>query len=478
MTFTTLTFLVFTALCVAAYWGLGRRQAQNVFLVVASYVFYGWWDWRFCGLIAASSVVDYAVARRMQVRGRTKALLWISIVTNLGLLGTFKYFDFFAESLVEAASQLGLVLHLSTLDFILPVGISFYTFQTLGTSIDVYRGRLEVSRDPVAYAAYVSFFPQLVAGPIERGSRMLPQFTTPRIFDPALARAGLRQALWGFFQKVALADNLATLVDGCYESSCGGPMLLASTVAFAFQIYWDFSGYSNIAVGVAKLFGFSLRRNFARPYFSRTIAEFWRRWHISLSTWFRDYVYVPLGGSRHGKARQGAAVLLTFIVSGLWHGASWTFVVWGAIHGVAALPSVLRREDRRGRSLSFETNGLVPPWRDLLAMLGTFCIVCFGWVFFRAHDLAHAFLILAAIGRDAFDPRAWSAAAFGADYLQGMASLVGIALLVEWATRNHEHALAVDTWPRAARWALYSLLLWATLYLMPAEPVGFVYFQF
>ena len=478
MTFTTLTFLLFTAICFGVYWGLGRWRLQNAFLVVASYVFYGWWDWRFCGLIAASTAIDYWVALRMEDRGRSKALLGISVAANLGMLGAFKYYDFFVQSLISATSSLGLSLHVETLNLILPVGISFYTFQTLGTTIDVYRRQLSACRDPVAYAAYVSFFPQLVAGPIERGAALLPQFLRPRVFDPAAARAGLRQALWGFFQKAVLADNLAPLVDGCYEGSCPGPMLLASTVAFAFQIYWDFAGYSNIAVGVAKLFGFSLRRNFARPYFSRSVAEFWRRWHISLSTWFRDYVYTPLGGNRRGRARQMFAVVVTFVVSGLWHGASWTFVAWGALHGLAALPSVLGGRDRRGRSPRFDHTGLVPPLRDVVHMLGTFLIVCLGWVFFRAHDVGHALSILATIGADVFDTRTWSAAAVGTDYLQGMAALVGIAVLLEWVFRDRDHVLEDIPWPRLARWLLYSALVWCTLYLMPEEPVGFVYFQF
>lgn len=477
MTFTSATFLVFATVCFAVYWSLGEQRRQNAFLLVASYVFYGWWDWRFCGLIAASTAIDFVIAQRMETHGRSKARLAISVVSNLGMLGVFKYYDFFAQSAVESASALGLTVHLSTLELILPVGISFYTFQTLGTTIDVYRGRLQACRDPIAYAAYVAFFPQLVAGPIERGKRLLPQFLNPRVFDSSLARAGLRQALWGFFQKVALADNLAPLVDGCYEGSCQGPMFLASTVAFAFQIYWDFSGYSNIAIGVSKLFGIKLSRNFARPYFSRSIAEFWRRWHISLSTWFRDYVYVPLGGSRHGRRRQAAAVLATFVVSGLWHGASWNFVAWGALHGVAALPSVLGRR-AEGKTLAFEQTGLLPRMVDGARMLGTFAIVSVGWVFFRARDLGQAVGIVRTIFTDAFDPMTWSATAFGADYLQGMAALVGIVLLLEWVCRNREHSLAIDSWPRPARWLLYSTLLWGTLYLMPAKPASFVYFQF
>lgn len=477
MTFTTVTFLVFAAAVFAAYWLIGERRWQNLLLVVVSYAFYGWWDARLGGLIAASTAIDFLVGRALDGRSQhRRALLWISIVTNLTLLGVFKYYGFFVDSLVAAAAAVGFELHPPTLRLVLPVGVSFYTFQTLGTTIDVYRGRLRACRDPIAYAAYVAFFPQLVAGPIERGERLLPQFAEPRRFDPDAARAGLRQALWGFVQKVALADNLAILVDDGYTGVSRGPLALVATIAFALQIYWDFAGYSNIAIGTARTLGFTLTRNFDYPYFSRSLAEFWRRWHISLSSWFRDYVYVPLGGARQGKARQALAVVVTFSLSGLWHGASWTFVIWGAGSGALAAWSILRGRAARGGSVG--SDGRWPSLGDLARMAATFACVCLGWVFFRAEDVGHALGILRAIARDAFDPAAWAMLETHGDYLRGVLPLVAIVLLIEWITRRHDHALVLEGWPRTARWALYTVLVWSTLYVMREDPTQFVYFQF
>lgn len=473
MTFTTLTFVAFAAAVCVGYWLIGDRRRQNLLLVVVSYVFYGWWDWRLGGLIAASTAVDYLVARAIDDRrDHRRALLWVSVVANLGLLGVFKYYGFFVDSLVAAAATFGVDLQAPTLRLVLPVGISFYTFQTLGTTIDVYRGQLRACRDPIDYAAYVAFFPQLVAGPIERGARMLPQFAQPRRFDADAARGGLRQALWGFVQKVALADNLATVVDDGYGGRCSGPMALVATVAFALQIYWDFAGYSNIAVGTARLFGFNLTRNFDNPYFSRSLAEFWRRWHITLSTWFRDYVYLPLGGNRRGRPWQALAVVATFTLSGLWHGASWNFVIWGAGSGILAVPSILR--GRPGATDDAHWRGVA----DVAQMIATFGLVCVGWVFFRAADLPRALAILGAIARESFDAPAWSALAADGDHLRGMSALAAIVLMLEWLTRRHAHVLVLPGWPRPLRWALYTVLVWSTLYLTREDPTQFVYFQF
>lgn len=481
VTFSTFTFFIFVAVVFAAYWSLPHRKWQNAFLVLVSYAFYGWWDWRFCGLIALSSAVDYAVARGL---GRTegararRTLLGLSIAANLGLLGTFKYYGFFAQSLVSAAAALDVQLSIHTLSLVLPVGISFYTFQTLGATIDVYRGRVSPCRDPVDYFAYVSFFPQLVAGPIERFGALMPQFASPRVFDPERATAGLRTILWGFVLKVGLADNLATLVDTSFVESSPGPLLAVATVAFAFQIYWDFAGYSYIAIGTAALLGFSLSQNFAFPYFSRSLAEFWRRWHISLSTWFRDYVYVPLGGSRASSARRAAAIFVTFVVSGLWHGASWTFVVWGAFHGALAIPSILLEKRRLGPPQTPGGEGSGPGLRGGLRMAGTFVLVCVGWVFFRAPSLDAALTILRRISTELSDPAAWTALNQHQDHLRGVGALCAIVVLVEWLQRRHPHPLTLVRWPRAARWALYTCLFWATIYTMRDDPTRFVYFQF
>jgi D-alanyl-lipoteichoic acid acyltransferase DltB (MBOAT superfamily) len=481
MTFTTFTFLVFTAVTFAAYWTLRTRRVQNALLLVASYVFYGWWDPRFCALMAASSLTDYALALAVAATDdprRRRALLGVSIVANVGVLALFKYYDFFAQSLVSAAAALGVSLHAEPLRLVLPVGISFYTFQTLGYTIDVYRRRLGPTRDLVQYLGYVSFFPQLVAGPIERGPQLLPQFASDRVFDRELAVDGLRQALWGFVQKVALADNLATIVEGCYEGTCRGPQSMIATVAFAFQIYWDFAGYSNIAIGTAKLFGIRLSQNFAYPYFSRSVAEFWRRWHITLSTWFRDYVYVPLGGNRRGRARQAVAVVVTFTLSGLWHGASWTFVVWGLFNGMLALPSILRARAMDGPSTVPGGDGGLPSPTDLGRMLVTFTLVCIGWVFFRAASLPAALALLAAMVRDVADPMAWRDLAAHADHLRGFLSALGIVVVIEWVQRRHPHALVLPRWPRPLRWLLYTALVWSMLYVMREDPTRFIYFQF
>jgi D-alanyl-lipoteichoic acid acyltransferase DltB (MBOAT superfamily) len=288
----------------------------------------------------------------------------------------------------------------------------------------------------------------------------------------------LRQVLWGLVQKVMLADNLASIVDACYEGTCSGPLLLVSTVAFAFQIYWDFAGYSNIAIGTARLFGFSLTRNFAYPYFSRSIAEFWRRWHITLSTWFRDYVYVPLGGNRVGRARLAFNVVVTFAVSGLWHGAAWTFVVWGFLNGLLALPGILGKRSLAGPEQVPGSEARWASFHDIVRMLRTFGLVCVGWVFFRAPTLDRALEILATIGKEVLDPRAWSSLGAHADYLRGVLPLVAMAVLLEWIFRRHEHVFQVDRWPRPARLLLYTVVFWGTLYVMREDPTRFVYFQF
>ncbi len=308
MLFNSFSFALFLPTVFAAYWLIGSRRRQNLFLMIASYVFYGWWDWRFLGLILLSSCVDYVAAHAIHASSiQTVRKRWfsLSLSVNLGLLGFFKYFNFFAASLHSSMASVGVELSGPTLSIVLPVGISFYTFQTLSYTIDVYRRRIEPVREPIAFFAFVAFFPQLVAGPIERASNLLPQFQRSRSFDPVAARDGMRQILWGLFKKVVVADSAGVLADQVFAQShlMSGSTLLLGAFYFSIQIYGDFSGYSDIAIGTARLLGFDLMRNFAFPYFSRDIAEFWRRWHISLSTWFRDYVYIPMGGSRASTAR-------------------------------------------------------------------------------------------------------------------------------------------------------------------------------
>ena len=346
MVFTSATFLIFLALVFLGYWSLKTRQQQNSLLLLSGYIFYAWWDYRYCSLMVISTVVDYFCGRGCAGTRNRRLYLMISLISNLGLLGVFKYFDFFQDSFVAAFSSLGITFQPYVVELLLPVGISFYTFQTLSYTIDIYRRKLEPHDSFLDYAAYVSFFPQLVAGPIERASALLPQFARERSFDAALARDGLRQMLWGFFKKLAIADRLATVVDEIYAdpSVMDTELLWTAAICFSFQIYCDFSAYSDIAIGTARLFGFQLTRNFANPYFSQDFVEFWRRWHITLSTWFRDYVYVPLGGNRQGQSRQLLNVMIVFAVSGLWHGAGWNFVLWGVIHGALVVVSSLIRK--------------------------------------------------------------------------------------------------------------------------------------
>jgi len=478
MSFTTLTFLIFLVTVFALYWGVGTRRAQNLLLVIAGYIFYGWWDWRFCLLMFAASFLDFFVGLGLNKvddpRGR-KLLLICGLTGNLGMLGFFKYFNFFAENFQALATTLGWHVDPITLKVVLPVGISFYTFQTMSYSIDIYRRKMRGTTQLLDYLAFVSFFPQLVAGPIERATHLLPQFFKERVFSDEQARSGCKQALWGLFKKMVIADNLAPIVDAAFSNpgSYNGAELALATFGFAIQIYCDFSGYSDIAIGAARLFGFELVRNFAYPYFSQSVGEFWRRWHISLSTWFKDYVYFPLGGSRVGKPRMAMNVMITFLLSGLWHGASWNFIIWGGLNGLGVLPEILRPHARRTAG---EIPADVPGVKAILKILGTFAFVCVAWIFFRAPTFGDAISVLKRIATafvapaggllkyDETDSRVWFAIAllFGA----------------EWLKRSEWHPLARLRWPQPVRWAAYSVLLWVVLYLGTFGSSPFIYFQF
>jgi D-alanyl-lipoteichoic acid acyltransferase DltB (MBOAT superfamily) len=480
MLFNSLDFAVFLPIVFLAYWfGVGRSlRARNLLLLVASYVFYGWWDWRFLGLIVLSTLIDFGVGRALGGEGnpaRRKALLWVSIAANLGMLGFFKYADFFQANFVEAFRLFGREVPMRSLDIVLPVGISFYTFQTMSYTIDVYRRQMEPSRDPLAFAAYVAFFPQLVAGPIERAARLLPQFHAARTFERAKAVDGLRQMLWGFFKKIMVADTCAVHADRIFEAGPDqhGSTLLLGAVFFAFRIYGDFSGYSDIAIGTARLFGFSLMRNFAFPYFARDIAEFWRRWHISLSTWFRDYLYIPLGGSRGGRWQSVRNTFAIFLVSGFWHGANWTFVAWGALHALYFLPMLLLGRNRR--HLDTVAHGrLLPSPGDAARMALTFLLVTIAWVFFRSPDVATAVHHVAGI----FSPTLFSPPQLPKAALVP-AGLAAAMLAAEWLARERQHALeGMDTIrPRAARWVVYYALV-MIIFLFGTSNEQFIYFQF
>lgn len=476
MVFTSGTYLLFLAAVFACYWLLGSRKSQNLLLLAAGYAFYAWWDYRYCSLMLLSTFVDFACGRGCRNSAVPRLFLVISLICNLGLLGVFKYFNFFQDSLIVAFHGMGVELDPFVLQLALPVGISFYTFQTLSYTIDIYRGKLDPHDSLLDYAAYVSFFPQLVAGPIERATSLLPQFARPRIFDAVEARDGLRQMLWGFFKKLAIADRFAIVVDEVYARPEAFPStyLWIAAIGFSFQIYCDFSAYSDIAIGTARLFGFQLTRNFAMPYFSQDFVEFWRRWHITLSTWFRDYVYIPLGGSRRGVALTRWNILIVFGLSGLWHGAGWNFVLWGLLHGcLVIVSSSLRRESLTASDLPLGSGiGLTP----LLRAMAVFVVACLVWVFFRVTGFDDAIQVLS---RMTF---AWESS--GAS-LQSIGSLnVGFKLLpfmlaLEFVGRRFPHPLMlIERFPKPVRWAIYLGLVWVTLYYMPEETGEFVYFQF
>jgi len=475
MLFNSIEFVIFLPMVFMLYWFVANRsvQGRNLLVIAASYVFYGWWDWRFLSLIILSSVVDFAVGRQLgstENERQRRSLLTISVLLNLGLLGFFKYYNFFVESFIDAFATLGVTLQASSLNIILPVGISFYTFQTLSYTIDVYRKKLEPTQDPLAFFAFVSFFPQLVAGPIERATNLLPQFYSLKKFDIEEAKDGTRQALWGLFKKVVIADNCALAANDIFANydSLPASTLVLGAVFFAFQIYGDFSGYSDIAIGVARIFGFKLMRNFAYPYFSRDIGEFWRRWHISLSTWFRDYLYIPLGGNRGSKWKQFRNVIAIFVVSGFWHGANWTFIVWGALNALYFLPLMFSGKNRQNMGVTAEGRWLPRP-KEFLQISLTFALTCLAWVFFRAESVTHAFAYLTNM--------ADASLLTVPSYLRVL-PFVLILILIEWPQRNKLHPLEIQHFPRPLRWGIYYVLLFAILYYQPNQAIDFIYFQF
>jgi len=477
MLFNSIEFLIFLPIAFVCYWFVFGRtiRARNLFLLVISYVFYGWWDWRFLSLLILSSSVDYLLGiamGRMPEKSKRKRLLLVSLLVNLGMLGIFKYFNFFQREFIDLFASWGVELNPWSLQIVLPVGISFYTFQTLSYTIDVYRGNLKPCKDVVAFFAFVSFFPQLVAGPIERATNLIPQFYQKARFDLIQAKDGLRQMLWGFFKKVVVADNCAILVQQIFENyeTADSVTLAYGAVLFAFQIYGDFSGYSDIAIGCARLLGFDLMRNFAYPYFSRDIAEFWRRWHISLSTWFRDYLYIPLGGSKGNKISQFRNVLAIFLVSGFWHGANWTFIMWGLINALLFLPLMFANTNRKNMDV-VANDQAYPTLREVISIGLTFAVTCIAWVFFRAESVTQAFGYLGHM----FDPSNVTLS-----MPAGLFTLVfiGILLVFEWVQRRKQHALEIKKLALPFRWGIYYGLIYLVFYYKPSVPTDFIYFQF
>ena len=397
MFFNSIDFALFLPSVFGLYWLLKKVgfRAQNILILVASYFFYGYVEPKFLILILGSSVVDFFVGLKLSQTEKAKERKWLlalSIAVNLGALMFFKYFNFFIDNFEYVFNEvIGFKLDPITLNIILPVGISFYTFQTLSYSIDVYKRKLEPTKDFIAFLTFVSFFPQLVAGPIERAKDLLPQFLKEREFDLNKAKDGMRQVLFGLFKKIVIADNCAVMVNQIFDNyqDYNGITLFVGAALFAFQIYSDFSGYSDIAIGTARLFGFNLKRNFAFPYFAWNMAEFWKRWHISLTSWFRDYVYIPIGGSRGSFAMIVRNTFIIFIVSGFWHGANWTFIAWGALNALYFVPVLFRRSraKRTGRTVIEFDKGIY----GFISACITFVLTCFAWIFFRANNISHAF---------------------------------------------------------------------------------------
>lgn len=479
MLFNSIEFLVFLPIVFLLYWLVFKPlKWQNFFIVAVSYVFYGWWDWRFLVLIAITSFCSYASGLLLErFEGRRDRQKWVSasnIVLNLLILCAFKYYNFFGENLAALLGNFGIRLDWVTADILLPVGVSFYTFQALSYTIDVYQHKIKPTHDMVAFFAFISFFPQLVAGPIERATNLLPQFLSSRTFNYEKAVDGMRQILWGLFKKMVVADNCATAVNLIFNEyqSLDGFNLFLGAIFFTFQIYGDFSGYSDIAIGTARLFGINLMRNFNFPYFSRDIAEFWRRWHISLTTWFRDYIYIPLGGSRCGKWKAARNTLIIFLVSGFWHGANWTFVCWGAFHALLFLPLLLLGKNRKYTGMVAERK-LLPNVKETCQMLLTFLLVVIGWIIFRAETIHQAWDYITRMITD-FRP---------AMPVYGKKTLLYIILLlgVEWLQRDKQYGLQLDNKGlfryRIVRWGIYYFLVIATL-LWAGSQEEFIYFQF
>lgn len=478
MTFNSFEFMLFLPLVLAIYWSLKRwLKVQNLFLLIAGYVFYGWFDWRFLGLIAFTSAFTWVLGlcelRRYEELG-SKAILTLSFVVNLGILGFFAYFNFFVAQVAALLKLVGLTPNITSLKLILPVGLSFYTFQALSYSFDVYRRQYKPTKDPIAFFTYLSFFAQLVAGPIERASNLLKQIEAPRTFSYPLAVLGARQFLWGLVKKALIADNCAVAADLFLNGgTTNGLGILLGVFFYTMQIYADFSGYSDMALGCARFFGFELKPNFLFPYFSRNIAEFWRRWHMSLMTWFRDYLYIPLGGNRCSKAKRIRNTFIIFLLSGLWHGANWTFIFWGFLHAVFFLPLLIIGTKKDSSVAAYDR--ALPSMAELKAILLTFVMAMFGWLFFRAPNIMTAVTWFGEI----FNPCSWADAfpnKLPDEFGISLGSIFGM-VIIEWVNRREMFGFARLPKIAALRWTIYLLAIAAIVFGAPASQ-SFVYFNF
>jgi len=477
MLFNSIAFLIFLPAAFFSYWFVFQKhlRLQNCFILAASYLFYGWWDWRFLALLIGCSAINYFAAKRLGRAGETLGRRFVfigSCIVNIGMLGVCKYFNFFADNFIAAFGVLGLHLAPRTLNIIVPVGISFYSLKAMGYTIDVFKRKLEPTSDIVAFFSFVAFFPQLLAGPIDRAANLLPQFATKRTFEYGKAVDGMRQILWGFFKKIVIADNCAEYVNQIFASYRTFPAssLLLGAVYFSFQIYGDFSGYSDIAIGTCRLFGFSSVRNFNLPYFSRNIAEFWRRWHISLTSWLRDYLYVPLGGNRGRKYETIRNTFIVFLVCGLWHGANWTFVAWGFINALYFIPRLVRGRSAKNAE-SAAGRRILPGLKESLQMGSTFVLATFAWIFFRADSITQALSYIGHI---------FSLSLFVIPKDSGAATILPplvVMLALEWLRKDKLHPLESLAMRPILRWSVYYALLGCILYVAGSRQ-QFIYFQF
>jgi D-alanyl-lipoteichoic acid acyltransferase DltB (MBOAT superfamily) len=491
MLFNSINFAIFLPFVFLFYWLAFNKNAklQNLFLLVASYFFYAWWDWRYLSLVLLCSATNYVgglMLMRSEQEKQRKIILLLCCTISLGVLGLFKYYNFFVTSLVETFAALNIHLGIRTLNLILPVGISFYTFHTLSYTIDVYRRKFEPTKDIISFFLFVSIFPLAMAGPIERATNLLPQIYKSRQFDYLMAIDGMRQILWGLFKKIVIADGCSEYVNTVFEhyQTQSGSTLLLGTLFFTIQIYGDFSGYSDMALGIGKLLGFKFLRNFNNPYFSRDIAEFWRKWHISLTTWFRDYLYIPLGGSRGSKWLIIRNTFIIFLVSGFWHGANYTFIVWGTYHAVLFLPLILTGKNRKYTDTIAEGK-MFSNWKECCQMITTFFLVSIGWILFRADTIHQAWFII----RHIFSPTLFSIPSFQfpAFFIKsafgiGIATLyIPVLFATEWLQRKKQHGLQIDNIKSAWIRGVIYLAIAASIfyyYLYFGQQTTFIYFQF
>jgi alginate O-acetyltransferase complex protein AlgI len=487
MLFNSFNFAIFLPIVFLLYWFAtkGNLRIQNILLIVASYFFYACWDWRFLFLLIFSTLLDYFSGLKIHEANskvHKKIWLWLSIGINLGFLGIFKYFNFFAESFAIALTQVGINVNPGSIQVILPVGISFYTFHGLSYVLDIYNNKIKPERNFVDYSLFVSFFPLLVAGPIERATHLLPQIIKKREFNYSKAVDGLRQILWGLFKKIVIADNCAEYANAIFNNSdsYSGSTLILGAIFFTFQIYGDFSGYSDIALGTARLFGIELLRNFAFPYFSRDIAEFWRRWHISLSSWFRDYLYIPLGGSRGGMWMKIRNTFIIFVVSGFWHGANWTFIVWGFLNALFIMPSIIFKTNRNNIEIVAKGRFL-PSFKDFLSIGLTFMLTVLAWIFFRAESLKHAGKYVSDIvSSNLFSlPTIFMNEGANGIFPTKALLLIAVFVIIEWLGREQQYALAAigTKLNRFFRFLVYYVII-ISIFWLGGDNQQFIYFQF